>query len=178
MAAQTQLTKMMVSEIFGVTRSAVTQSTKSKSLLEDVKSRIIRFLFDDRKVVTYHWSERANRNAKELLAICRLVMSARKMPYSGNGRPVSTLDFTLFKRLVRQILAQYDEWNECAWDLVEDAGGFCPTYKGSTLQKVLYILNKLCNKAWSIASVPDYVPLPVIKAGDGTRTTRNTIVEI
>ncbi len=134
------LTKTMVSDLFGVSRSAITQSTKYKPLAADIRARVIRFLFPSH-VSAASWNNTVHSRMLLLLKKFRIVAADRNSEYSGKGRPVTAADFTAFKRLVRNIVLQFMEFN---------GTGKLATCVGQRIVEVLYSMNGLTHKIWGV----------------------------
>lgn len=98
--------KAIIAEIFGITRSAVTQSCKKVGVDSDLEGRVYRALRGISRNI-YATGKNAQENSLILLSALRDIMERRKkrIEAKGFGRPLVQFNFSSLKKLIRSIVA-------------------------------------------------------------------------
>jgi hypothetical protein len=115
------ISKVIVAEMFGVSRSAVTQTSHRHDNLEsDLIQRLYRYM-TTKSSIKETLASFANTMSLELLSCLRNVMAKRNVNKTTPGRPRLKVDFTALKKLIRAIVSDISSSNS---KIVEEPKSF------------------------------------------------------
>jgi len=113
------ISKVIIAEMFGVSRSAVTQTSKKRLSIElDLVNRLYRYMTTTSSVKET-FASFANTMSLDILTCLRGVMAKRNNPYVM-GRPRKKVDFTALKRIIRAIVADISSSNSRIHNTTEE----------------------------------------------------------
>ena len=92
--------KIVIAKLFGITRSAVTQSCKSRSVQDDLEQRLGKYIFSNResKVTMY-----IKKRYDEIMQIAVLLTQEYNVTQrDGAGRPKTSLKPNILRQIIRK----------------------------------------------------------------------------
>ena len=136
------LTKAMIAEMFGVSRSAVAQSTKTKSLTQDLKARIIRSIIPEER--EGDWIRVAKAEKLALIKVAKAIFNRRASQDSSGmrGRPTAVLNYMRIVKIINRIFKQFTSNTPRYYGRYEN--------ERNLLVRFMYRLNEIQNRRWKI----------------------------
>ena len=101
-----EISKTVIANLFGVSRSAVSQSCSRRSIENDVLMRAYKYIIDraPNESVRQHVAQSIS---VELLQILRQITEIRERKRTSAGRPPKKVNFRAFKSIIRAVVAEF-----------------------------------------------------------------------
>lgn len=89
--------KAFIAEFFGVSRSAITQSTKKRNTTVELEIRLRRYMLGSKNMHNVGYSK------DQLIKLARLLTTSRSTTDKKTGRPKQNVDFKVLRRMIYAI---------------------------------------------------------------------------
>jgi len=100
-----ELSKVVISKVFGISRSAVSQSCSHRTIEEDITQRVFKYIMG--RLPDHNTRiHKAQEVSIDILRILRVETAIREKVRTFAGRPLKKVNFRAFKSLIRAVVAQ------------------------------------------------------------------------